>query len=102
MTYSILALGEFGNHGEFFVAAETSERDSSRLIPIEQRIDIDDTGSVAGPLDRTSMGEERGHELFRSGNLNDGFAVADLQWSASISGETHHGSRGLQSISGGR
>ena len=79
MAYPAWVFGEFDNHGEFFTTAETSEGGASRLIPIEQCIDIDDTRSVPGPLDRTSMREECLHELLGGGNLNDGLAVADLQ-----------------------
>jgi hypothetical protein len=62
MTYSRLVLSEFDKRGELFTAAETSERDASRLILIEQCIDFDDMRSVILPLDRTiSMREERGH-----------------------------------------
>jgi hypothetical protein len=62
MTYSRLVLSEFDKRGELFTAAETSERDASRLILIEQCIDFDDMRSVILPLDRTiNMREERGH-----------------------------------------
>jgi hypothetical protein len=62
MTYSRLVLSEFDKRGELFTAAETSERDASRLILIEQCIDFDDMRSVILSLDRTiSMREERGH-----------------------------------------
>jgi hypothetical protein len=96
MTYPRLVLSEFDKRGEFFTAAETSERDASRLIPIEQCIDFDDLRSVTLPLGRTSsMREERGHKFPRAGNLNDDLAVADLQGAASVRRAAVDGSRGV-------
>lgn len=99
-TYSRWAFSELDKHGKLFVAAESGEANAG-CAGVEHCVNIDDTRSVPGPLDRGSMREQCGHEFLRRGKLNRDLAVTDLQCAAPIRATTVDGADSVQSLSGG-